>query len=68
MMKERTVECIQYYNACDYCGDEITDSSSVILESTAGLPPKHFHSMHAGGQKGVVKCTCIELFEAEKDA
>ena len=65
MIKEREVKMIQSYKVCDYCGEEITDALSVVMESKKGLPDKHFHSMHSGGQKGVVDCTCIELFESQ---
>ena len=67
MIKEREIKMIQSYKVCDYCGEEITDSSSVIMESKEGLrlPDKHFHSMHSRGQKGVFDHTWIELFESQ---
>lgn len=64
MIKKREIKVIQSYKVCDCCGEEITDYLSVLMESNQGLPDKHFHSMHSGGEKGIVDHTCIELFEA----
>ena len=64
MRKEREVKIMRSYKVCDYCEEEITDALSVVMKSKKGLPDKHFHSMHSGGQKGVVEHTCIELFES----
>ena len=65
MIKEREVKITQSYKVCDYCGKEITDALSVLMDSKEGMPDKHFHSMHSGGQKGVIGHTCIELFESD---
>ena len=65
MIKEREVKMVQSYKVCDYCGEEITDALSIVMVSKTGLPDKHFHSMHSGGQKGVEDHTCAELFESQ---
>ena len=65
MIKEREIKMIQSYKVCDYCGEEITDALSVLMESKEGLPDKHFHSMYSGGKKGTVDRSCIDLFKME---
>lgn len=64
MIKERRVT--EKYTVCDYCNEEIDDYSSTSLESTIGLPTKHFHSMRVGGSKGKVKKTCFDLFKEKR--
>ena len=53
------------YTVCDYCKEEIDDYSSTSKEYPKGIPTKHFHSMYAGGSKGLVKKTCLDLYNAE---
>ena len=62
MIKERIVpEHKEKYIVCDYCGEEITDYSHTSFGDKI-----HLHSMYAGGSKGRVKKTCLELYEEEK--
>ena len=61
MIKKRIVpEHEEEYIICDVCGEEITDYSKTIIGD------KHFHSMYAGGAKGVVEKTCLDLYEEEQ--
>lgn len=64
MEKERIdPEHTEKYIVCDYCGQEIDDYSWASKTYGNGEPEKHFHSMYAGGNKGRVKKTCLDLFE-----
>jgi ribosomal protein L31 len=66
MIKERIVpKHIEKYIVCDYCGEEIDDYSSSSKTYKNGDPDKHFHSMYAGGSKGTVKKTCLDLYNDE---
>lgn len=66
MEKERIVpEHTRKYIVCDYCWDEIDDHSSTSKTYENG-DVKHFHSMYAGGSKGRVKKTCLDLFEEKE--
>lgn len=64
MIKERIVpEHTEKYIECDFCGKKIDDYSSTSMTYKNGDPDKHFHSMYAGGMKGTVKKTCLDLYE-----
>lgn len=60
MYKKRMVE--ETYKICDYCGEEIDDYSCV-----GNGKDKHFHSMYAGGSKGVVKKTCLDHYNEQQE-
>ena len=63
MWKKRLIpEHIEEYKVCDYCGEEITDYSSTSFSPGN----KHFHSMYAGGHKGTVKKTCLDLYQEQE--
>ncbi len=57
MFKKRIVpEHEETYIVCDICGEEINDYSYTSNGD------KHFHSMYAGGKKGEVKKTCLDIW------
>lgn len=63
MIKKRIIpEHEEEYIVCDECGVEITDYTSHSIKSRDGVK-KHFHNMYAGGTKGIVKKTCLDLYE-----
>lgn len=71
MWKTRIIpEHEERYEVCDWCKEEITDSTSVSVRPKGIKPMEdgemHFHDMHAGGSKGRVDVTCYEKYKKEQ--
>jgi Cys-tRNA synthase (O-phospho-L-seryl-tRNA:Cys-tRNA synthase) len=69
MIKTRIIpEHEESYKICDFCEGELNDYSTSTIIDLAGVE-RHFHCMYAGGSKGNVEKTCIDLyFEKLKSA
>ena len=66
MIKKRIVpEHEESYIVCDFCGDEINDYSHAI-KRYENKEKKHFHSVYAGGKKGNVKKTRLDLYNEDQ--
>jgi len=66
MIKEKIVpEHKEPCLVCDFCGEEINDSSHTAICFKSDHPDMHFHHIHTFTAGGFARKTCFEKYSAQ---